>query len=255
MSINNHTMTIIESDLVPVDSFTTDSIFVGVGQRIDVTVDASQATDNYWLNVTIGGGGACGSSNNPYPAAIIHYDNASNSNPTYAGVAPTDHQCMDLINLTPVVTRTVPTTGFTASADNSLDVALSLTTGKWTINSSSLAVDWGTPVAQLVINNETDWLPSNNVWQVDEVDTWAFWLIQNDPVVPIPHPIHLHVSQPSTQPSCAWCIGNTNSNLLRVMILSFLVAPLLRLPPLRHFTLSPLQIYPVSQSITRCGAT
>lgn len=195
MSISNHTMTIIGSDLVPVNSFTTDSLFVGVGQRYDVTVDASQAIDNYWLNVTFGGGNSCGASNNPYPASIVHYDGASNSNPTYAGVAPIDHQCLDLLNLTPVVARTVPTTGFTASADNSLDVEFSLTTGKWTINSSSLAVDWSIPVAQLVLNNQTDWLPSNNVWQVDEADTWAFWLIQNDLLVALPHPIHLHVSK------------------------------------------------------------
>lgn len=187
-------MTIIESDLVPVNSFTTDSLFVGVGQRYDVTVDASQATDNYWLNITFGGSNFCGSSNNPYPAAIVHYDGAPDENPTYAGVAPTDHQCLDLMSLTPVVSRTVSTAGFTPSVNNSLDIGLT-TTGKWTINSSSLSVEWGDPVAQLVIDGKTDWQPSNNIWQIDQADTWAFWIIQNDPAAPIPHPIHLHVRQ------------------------------------------------------------
>lgn len=253
VSINNHTMTIIESDLVPVDSFTTDSLFVGIGQRYDVTVDASQATDNYWLNITFGGGNSCGHSNNPYPAAIVHYDGASSNHPTYAGVTPTDHQCLDLLNLTPVVSRTVPTTGFTASTENSLDVALSLTTGKWTINSSSLAVDWGVPVAQLVVNDKTDWLQSDNVWQVDEVDTWAYWLIQNDLTVALPHPIHLHVRQSSRSVLSSY--RNTNENVYRVMTLSFLVAPLLQLPPARHCTTSPPQIYPASQATIRFDAT
>lgn len=185
-------MTIIESDLVPVNSFTTDSLFVGVGQRYDVTVDASQAVDNYWLNITFGGSGFCGKSVNPYPAAIIRYDGAPDENPTYAGVAPTDHQCLDLLNLTPVVTRTVSTAGFTPSVNNSLDIGIT-TTGKWTINSSSLAVEWGDPIAQLVIDGKTDWAPSNNIWEIDQADTWAFWIIQNDPAAPIPHPIHLHV--------------------------------------------------------------
>lgn len=187
-------MTIIESDLVPVNAFTTDSLFVGIGQRYDITVDASQAIDNYWLNITFGGGTRCGRSNNPYPAAIVRYNGASNENPKYAGVTPTDHQCLDLLNLTPVVTRTVPTTGFTPSANNSLDVGFS-TTGKWTIDGSSLVVDWSVPVSQIVLDNKTDWLPSNNIWQVDQANVWAFWLIQNDPNVALPHPIHLHVRQ------------------------------------------------------------
>ncbi|KAJ4390165.1 laccase, multicopper oxidase, benzenediol:oxygen oxidorectuctase [Gnomoniopsis smithogilvyi] len=192
VSISNHTMTIIEADLVPVNAFTTDSLFVGIGQRYDVTVDASQAIDNYWLNITFGGSNLCGRSNNLNPAAIIRYENASNSNPTYSGVTPIDHQCLDLLDLTPVVTRTVPTTGFTPSANNSLDVGFSLTTGKWTINSSSLVVDWEIPLSEIIIDDKTDWLPSNNVWQIEQANTWAFYLIQNDPVVPLPHPIHLH---------------------------------------------------------------
>lgn len=195
VSIANHSMTIIGTDLVPVNSFTTDSLFVAIGQRYDVTIDASQETDNYWLNITFGGSGRCGASLNPYPAAIIHYNGAPIGNPTIAGTTPTDHQCLDLLSLTPVVTRTVPTSAFSPSTDNSLDVSISGTTGKWTISGSSLQVDWSVPVTQMVINNETDFLPASNVWQYDGSSPWAYWLIQNDLTVPIPHPIHLHVCQ------------------------------------------------------------
>ncbi|KAF3767224.1 hypothetical protein M406DRAFT_69386 [Cryphonectria parasitica EP155] len=195
VSIVGHSMTVIESDFVPVDSFTTDSLFVGIGQRYDVTIDASQATDNYWMNVTFGGGGFCGKSNNPYPAAIIHYNGASNSHPTNKGVAPADHECLDLLNLVPVVPRSIPTSGFVAASDNTLDVQLSTTTRKWTINGSTLDVDWGHPITQYVINKSTAWPSTDNVWLVEEANQWAYWLIENDPTATgnaLPHPIHLH---------------------------------------------------------------
>lgn len=133
----------------------------------DITIDASQATDNYWLNITFGGSGRCGGSNNPYPAAIVHYDGASGDLPTDQGIASTDHQCLDLINLSPVVTRTVPTSGFAASDDNTLDVVFS--NHKWTVDNSSLSVDWSHPVAQHIINKETNWtnIASDNLWEVD----------------------------------------------------------------------------------------
>lgn len=119
------------------------------------------------MNVTFGGSGRCGVSNNPYPAAIIHYDGASNAHPTNPGVTPVDHQCLDLINLTPVVTRTVSTSSFSATANDTLDVVLTPTL-KWTVANSSLVVDWNNPVVQYALNNETDWPSSDNVWQINK---------------------------------------------------------------------------------------
>jgi len=79
VSLVGHSMTVIEADFVPVDSFTLNSLFLGIGQRYGVTIDASQAVGNYWFNVTYSGTGACGSSNNPHPAAIFSYVGASNT--------------------------------------------------------------------------------------------------------------------------------------------------------------------------------
>lgn len=162
-------MTVISTDLVPVNSFTTDSLFIGIGQRYDVTIDASQATDNYWMNITFGGGGGCGGSNNPYPAAIVHYDGAAtDANPTDLGTVPTDHECLDFVNYTPVVTRSVPTSPFAATDDNTLDIEF--VARKWTIDGSTLVVDWGQPLAQYAIENSTAWPASDNVHQIDGED-------------------------------------------------------------------------------------
>lgn len=170
ISIVNHTMTVIETDFVPVNSYTTDSLFVGIGQRYDVTIDASQAVDNYWFNVTFGGSNFCGSSNNPYPAAILRYDGAPTENPTDPGTTPVDHQCLDFFNFTPVVTRQVPTSGFAATTNNSLDFVLTSNANKWTVSGSTLDVDWNNPIAQFIANGEDDWAASNNIWKTDLED-------------------------------------------------------------------------------------
>lgn len=170
VSIVNHSMTVIATDFVPVDTFTTDSLLIGVGQRYDVTIDASQSVDNYWFNVTFGGSGFCGSSYNPYPAAIVQYDGAADGNPTDQGKTPIDHKCLDSLDYEPIVTRTVPTS-FSPSSDNTLDVHLDLApTFVWYINNSSIKVDWDKPVAQYVYENETDYPSNVNIWEVSGDD-------------------------------------------------------------------------------------
>ena len=222
VSLVDHSMTIIAADMVPVNAFTTDSLFLAVGQRYDVTIDASKTASNYWFNVTFGGGNFCGGSLNPFPAAIFHYAGAAGGLPTKPGSAPVDHQCLDNLNLTPVVTRTVPVSSFVKGTGNTLPVHLD-TTGiplfTWKINGSAINVNWNKPILEYVIAGNTSYPSSDNIVQVDGVNQvshlsffyrwhsstqltlwlsqWTYWLIENDdPTSPfsIPHPMHLHVS-------------------------------------------------------------
>ncbi|KAK3689317.1 laccase [Podospora appendiculata] len=198
VSLANHTFTVIASDFVPVQAQTVDSVFLGVGQRMDVTIDANKSVGNYWLNVTFGGQGFCGSSNNPAPAAVVRYAGAPGGLPTFPGAAPVDHQCLDLINLTPVVQRTVPTT-FNKQPSNTLPVTIDLSgaTGKlfsWKVNGSAININWNKPVVDYVLTGNTSYPTSENLVQITAVNQWTFWLIENDPNGPfsLPHPIHLH---------------------------------------------------------------
>ena len=164
-------MTVIANDLVPVNAFTTDSLFVGVGQRFDVTIDASKAVGNYWFNVTFGGSNLCGNSVNPTPAAIFRYAGAPNSNPTDRGIAPTDKQCLDNLNFTPVVTRSASTSGFTPNSDDTLPVTLE-TVGTnavfvWKVNGSAINVDWNKPVAEYVMEGNNSYPTSENLISVN----------------------------------------------------------------------------------------
>lgn len=199
LSLVGHTMTIIAADMVPVQAMTVDSVFLAVGQRYDVTIDASQTPGNYWFNATFGGQDFCGNSNNKLPAAIFRYANAPNptANPTNPGTTPTDSQCNDILNLTPVVTRNVPTSNFIRRPSNTLPVQLD-TTGTplfvWKINGTAINVDWSKPIVDYVITGNTSYPVEDNIVLINEVDQWTYWLIENDPdnFVSLPHPFHLH---------------------------------------------------------------
>ncbi|KAH8892660.1 laccase [Thozetella sp. PMI_491] len=199
LSLVGHTMTIIGTDFVPVNSYTVNSLFVAIGQRYDVTIDASQTPGNYWFNVTFGGSGLCGSSVNPTPAAIFHYAGAAGGLPTNPGVVPPDHQCLDLFNLTPVVQRTVPVSTFSPNITDTIPIHLDTggttpPTFTWLVNGSAIRVDWNKPVDQYVLEGNTSYPQNENVIQANQVNQWAFWLIENDPDggFALPHPIHLH---------------------------------------------------------------
>ncbi|KAK4249145.1 extracellular laccase [Corynascus novoguineensis] len=195
VSLVNHTMTIIASDMVPVQAQTVDSLFLGVGQRYDVVIDASSTPGNYWFNVTFGGANACGGSRHPNPAAIFHYAGAPDALPTDEGTPPVDHQCLDLDNLTPVLERNVPVNDFVQNPGNTLDISLDLTPiFVWKINGSAINIDWGKPAVDYVLTGNTSFPREYNIVQVDGVDQWTYWLIENDPdgIVSLPHPMHLH---------------------------------------------------------------
>ncbi|RYP33276.1 hypothetical protein DL767_004829 [Monosporascus sp. MG133] len=191
VSIVDHDMTVIATDLVPVNAFTTNNVFLGTGQRLDVTIDASKPVGNYWLNVTMYAANFCGESHNPFPAAIIHYAGAPDALPTKQGTRPADTLCMDNLNFSPVVTRQAPLDSFVPDQDNTLDVTLEVApVVTWKVDGSSINVDWNKPVIQYVMEGNTSYQASDNLIHVDGADIWTFWVIENGS--PIDHPMHIH---------------------------------------------------------------
>ncbi|KAH8679113.1 ascomycete fungal laccase from thielavia arenaria [Tricladium varicosporioides] len=193
VSLVGHSMTVIGTDFVPVNSITTNSIFMGIGQRYLVTIDASQPVGNYWFNVTFSNTGACGTSNNPHPAMIFKYTGAPNALPTSMGVAPDESLCADSLNYQPVVSRTAPLTNFSPVNNNlpvTFDVEPSLSKVFWKVNSSAMQIQWNKPTLQYVLEGNTSYPLSENILQVPTANIWSVWLIQN--VSPVPHPMHLH---------------------------------------------------------------
>ena len=194
LSLVGHSFQIIATDMVPITPVTVTSLYVGIGQRYDVIINANQPVGNYWLNASFSSG-PCGICNNPRPAAIIGYTGAPNTNPTAAGSVPPDSRCADLRNYTPVVAQTAPVASFTAVPGNTLNTKINVdnTIARvfWPVNNSPMQVNWNNPTLEYVKNGNVGSMPSNaNIISVPTANVWTFWLIQNNSS--IPHPVHLH---------------------------------------------------------------
>ncbi|KAK5654321.1 hypothetical protein OQA88_7499 [Cercophora sp. LCS_1] len=176
VSIVGHSMTVVATDFVPVNAYTTHHLFLGVGARYDVTIDASQPVDNYWINATLSGTRACGRSENPHPAAILKYAGADdNKNPTDPGIAPPDSFCADQTDFVPIVQRTVPKTLFLddqSVQDIELAVTLQVDAEQskvfWKVNGSAIDVSWEEPTLEFVKTGNTSYPVRENVITIPE---------------------------------------------------------------------------------------
>ncbi|CAJ2503234.1 Uu.00g106280.m01.CDS01 [Anthostomella pinea] len=193
-SMVGHNLTVISTDFVPVAPLVVESLFVAVGQRYDVIIEADQAVDNYWFNATLALGGLCGTSENLAPAAVFSYQGAPAGIPEEPGVPLTNVSCVDNTGFTPVVSRTAPSADF--SGDGILDITLTTptvdnaTVFRWQVNSQDINIAWDKPTLQYVRERNTSYPKDANVIVVDDPNVWTFWVVQNENVVP--HPIHLH---------------------------------------------------------------
>ncbi|KAH9886189.1 multicopper oxidase [Xylariomycetidae sp. FL2044] len=174
VSLVGHQFHVISVDFVPIEPLFTDTLFIGLGQRYDVIIDADSDMDSYWFNVTLSAVGL----------------------PSDPGSPPVDAFCNDRNDFVPYLPRNAPAEEFTpvVSTNDNLPVTLSIPplsqTVSWQVNGSSIWVDWDLPVLDYVLAGEVDYPDRQNIVVVNEQDAWSFWVIQN--LSPVPHPMHLH---------------------------------------------------------------
>jgi FtsP/CotA-like multicopper oxidase with cupredoxin domain len=112
ISLDSHTMQVIQADFVPIVPFNTTSLFVGIGQRYDVIIDASETPGNYWFRVDIS---SCSANMNPSFKSIFNYEGITLADPTSTATdLPTGLPCLDesSSNLVPFVPKAVDKTQF-----------------------------------------------------------------------------------------------------------------------------------------------
>lgn len=51
-TLDGHTMTVISTDFVPINPYTTSILNINIGQRYEVVIEANQPTANYWARVS-----------------------------------------------------------------------------------------------------------------------------------------------------------------------------------------------------------
>ncbi|RNJ58824.1 hypothetical protein D7B24_004189 [Verticillium nonalfalfae] len=188
-SIDNHTLTVIAADLVPVEPYITTMVDLTMGQRYDIIVTANQAeaADSFWMRAIPQS--ACSDNESTDNIKAIVYYGDSVTTPKTIGYDYTDSCDDESDNLVPVVSKAVE------GADWS-DLAIA-TVGrnsaglfKWYLNSTSLLVDWADPTLGQVLAGATEWETENAVLQLSEANKWVYLVVQT--AMGVPHPIHLH---------------------------------------------------------------
>ncbi|RDW71747.1 putative Laccase-2 [Coleophoma crateriformis] len=190
-SIDGHSLTVIAADLVPIVPYETDSILISIGQRYDVIVEANATSGDYWLRA--GWTAACSTNLNANDiTAIIRYDASSTADPTTTSTVTVSDSCSDepVTNLVPYLAMDV--SDITSTNEETLDFTFS-DYFLWTINSSSLYLDWENPTTLRIYNSETIWPTDYNVLPVSGTDDdFTVYVIEDQTGLGLSHPIHLH---------------------------------------------------------------
>ncbi|KAI6845513.1 laccase-like multicopper oxidase [Hortaea werneckii] len=174
VSIDNHKLTVIASDFVPIKPYVTDSVSIGIGQRHDVVFHANQDAGNYWIRADIGN---CGRNVNAGNIrSIVRYDGASTSDPTTSGVSK-DLACRDEA-VRPYVDNEVPRDQFSRAVRRlSTDFNADTSDGRlvqWLINGSDIRVDWEKPTLQYVLDGNSAFPDELNLYEINGADEWSF---------------------------------------------------------------------------------
>jgi FtsP/CotA-like multicopper oxidase with cupredoxin domain len=196
--MDGHPFTVITADFVPIKPWVTSQLTITIGQRYDIIISADQAVDNYWFRVAPNT--ACGSNDIigkvAQIGAILHYQNASDANPTSTTNQTLRIDCNDesYSNLIPFVPRQIPSSvlGNTGKIDMNIRLPNKTAPLRWLIDGTPHIVDWNNPTLETVLDGSEVFGPNSNVHAVPQVNGWYLWVIQSTSIVKLPHPIHLH---------------------------------------------------------------
>ncbi|KAI0431198.1 multicopper oxidase [Xylaria sp. FL1042] len=187
-SIDNHTLTVISSDLVPIVPYETDTINIAIGQRYDVVVKADQDPGSYWMRAVPQL--TCSANEMTLNiTGIVTYNNLTVTEPD-TDPASLDDNCDDEAaeNLVPFVSLDVGA----ATTEQVMDLALAVVGGffKWTLNSNTFLSDWGEPTLEKVLTPGSVFTDSENIITLNETNTWTYLVIESQ--LGLEHPFHLH---------------------------------------------------------------
>ncbi|MCJ1347713.1 hypothetical protein MMC31_005942 [Peltigera leucophlebia] len=192
-TIDNHTMTVMANDFVPVKPYTTNVVTLGVGQRTDVIVEANgPAKSAFWMRSTISK--TCSVSKQPVALAAIYYDGAdTNSVPTSVATPFDDSHCGN----DPLDT-TIPFFPFPATPKPATTATIAITihtnaTGHllWYMNESSFRANYNHPILLLANLGNTSY-PFDPQWNVYNFGNNNSVRIVVENHSGAAHPMHLH---------------------------------------------------------------
>ncbi|KAK4220959.1 multicopper oxidase-domain-containing protein [Podospora fimiseda] len=194
-SIDGHGLTVVGHDLIPVIPYTAESVELSVGQRVDVIVEANAAPGNYWLRA--GWINNCAANGSPEEmTGIVRYNARSEDDPTSESTVTPSTSCLGEPSGVGVPAVSIDVENFSGGTTRE---NLGFTIDgyfKWTINTSSLVLDWGNPTLEKIFAGEDIFPTEYNVVSVEPsgsgLPEWQVLVIQDASMIGISHPIHLH---------------------------------------------------------------
>ncbi|OAQ95669.1 hypothetical protein LLEC1_06557, partial [Akanthomyces lecanii] len=190
-TIDNHTMTVIAADFVPIVPYQTKVLDIAIGQRYDIIVKADKASlaSNFWMRAIPQS--ACSSNANADGIRGIFHYGAAPGTPSTTGY-PYKDACVD-----EPMAKLVPHLRLDAGQqdhvrDEPVGVDRSEGVFLWTMHSSSFRASWSDPTLLRMRTPATGtyFTDRNNVITVDGANKWEYLIIHS--TLPVPHPIHLH---------------------------------------------------------------
>ncbi|KAK1994695.1 multicopper oxidase [Colletotrichum falcatum] len=189
-SIDDHTLTVIANDFVPVEPYDTKVVTLGVGQRTDILVKATgDATGAYWMRSNIS---SCSLTNQPFGLAAIYYDKADESK------SPTSHAwdvvdpgtCVnDDLSLTKPLFKMTPAD---VPVTRNLEIKLFRNDSgiiQWSLGGEDFRGDYNNPT--LLQANKGN-LTFDAQWNVDNYSNNGSIRVVISNNSPAAHPMHLH---------------------------------------------------------------
>jgi len=191
-SIDNHILTVMAIDFVPILPYQTTIVTLGVGQRIDILVQATgKSTDSIFMRSTIS---ACSKAKQPNGLALIYYPSADQSVlPTTLAQPDTTDPCSEN-----TLTHAIPAYSLTPTPNPATTYTMDITVGTnatgsliFSINNSTYRTNYSNPILPLLQSGLSPTTLPSSMNIIDFSTSPSIRLIINN-LTPIPHPMHLH---------------------------------------------------------------
>ncbi|KAJ7877345.1 Cu-oxidase-domain-containing protein [Mycena leptocephala] len=207
VSIDNHTMTVIETDGIATSPINVNILTIHAGQRYSIVVNANQPVGNYWINTILNGGNPVHNLNLNVTLGrgILRYKGAPAQEPATpmtlgpAVQIPLEEPCSRFPQ--------APTPDFNLSFVTAISATPPV---HWTIN----GISYKSPVIPTLVkvldgaNSSADFDPSENtfVFPANKVIQVEFPPDPNDEL----HPFHLHGNN-------FWLVKNNDSDVINTV--------------------------------------
>ncbi|KAJ5919191.1 hypothetical protein N7466_010134 [Penicillium verhagenii] len=212
--IDGHPLTVIAMDLVPINSYTNDSISIGMGQRYDVIIHANQSSvsDTFWIQAipnTLASGGI----NAPRFMGLLQYKDAPTQPACPSNATKGTDIDEPLASLVPIVKKS-PLSVNSPTWNESIGTGLKQiengnTYWNWYLNHTTMQVNWENPLLMQLYNNGSftstmapdsglndslaaSWTNKTNLIDLPRKDQWVYINITTGVNDNEAHPIHLH---------------------------------------------------------------